>query len=423
MKASLIVYNIGTLLTPKNVGNPLKGPSMNDVIQLENAYIAIKDDKIIEVGIGDFERYKNHDTILFDADGKLVTPGLIDAHTHIVHAGSREYEFEKKMRGVPYLDILKEGGGIHSTVKATQQASEEALYQQAYKSLNTMLLNGVTTVEGKSGYGLEEATEIKQLTVQKKLNEDHPIDIVGTFMGAHAIPKLYEDKREAFIQLVKDMLPKVKKEGLAEFVDVFCEDGAFTKDESESLLKEAITQGFKVKIHADEIKALGGVKLACDLGATSADHLMAINEEGLVALSSSHTIATILPSTSFYLNSQYAPVREMINRNIAIALASDYNPGSSPSENFLFTLNLAAIHLKMSPFEILTAATINAAFAAGRESDRGIISKGYAADLVIYDAPNWPYVLYHFATNHVLHVFKAGKLVVKDKQLYKEETQ
>ena len=417
MKADLIIHHIGHLLTPNSTGNPLKGSNMNEVIHLEKAFIAIKEGKFLDYGIGTYDSYLDANTQCFDAGGGVVIPGLIDSHTHVVHAGSREYEFEKKMKGVPYLTILKEGGGIHSTVKATREASEEALYNQALKSLNKMVEYGVTTIEGKSGYGLDEANELKQLRVQKKLNHSHPIDIISTFMGAHAMPKAFENNRQGFIDRMNALLPTIKQENLAEFVDVFCEEGAFTKNESELILMSALNAGFKIKIHADEIHALGGVRLACELGATSADHLMAIDEDGLSALSSSNTVATLLPSTSFYLNSHYAPARQMINRDIALALASDYNPGSSPSENFLFTLNLAAIHLKMSPNEILTAATLNAAHAISKGHDRGLIKAGYQADLVIFDAPNWPYVLYHFATNHVKDVFKNGVLVVKNKQL------
>ncbi len=420
MKASLIIYNIGTLLNPMTSIKPLKGREMNEVETLHNAFIAIHENKIIAYGNGDYSEYNGPKTQLFDALGRLVTPGLIDSHTHVVHAGSREYEFEQKMKGVPYLDILKAGGGILSTVKATREANYDKLYAQAKKSLIRMMQNGVTTVEGKSGYGLDHETELKQLRVQKILNADLPLEIVPTYMGAHALPLEFKSNRTAYLDQVIALMPTIKQEDLAVFVDVFCEDGAFNVEESLRILTAAKELGFKLKIHADEIYALGGVPLAVDLGATSADHLMAIDETGIKALANSDTIATLLPNTSFYLNSEYAPARRLLDNSIAIALASDYNPGSSPSENFLFTLNLAAIHIKLSPNEILNAATINAAFALDKAEEVGRIEKGKKANIVIYDAPNWPYVLYHYATNHVVDVFIEGKHVIKN-TLYREE--
>jgi imidazolonepropionase len=415
MTATLVVYNIKTLFTPPNKPLPLRGEDLNDMTIIHNAYIAANNGTIIEVGSGEYSHLITEETRTYDAKQKIVTPGLIDAHTHVVHGGSREHEFEQKMRGVPYLEILAQGGGIHSTVEHTRAFSKDDLYTQAQKSLDYMLSFGVTTVEGKSGYGLDESNELKQLRVQKTLHETHPVDIISTFMGAHALPKTYENNRQSFLEMIVGMLPKIKQENLADFVDVFCEEGAFTVKESEFVLSNAKALGFKLKIHADEIKSLGGVEMAVQLGATSADHLMAINERGMNALRDSDTIATILPNTSFYLNSDYAPVREMINHRIAIALSSDYNPGSSPSENFLFTLNLAAIHLKMSPYEILNAASINTACALNIEAHVGKIEPGYKADFVLFDAPNWPYVLYHYAINHVTDVFKDGVHVIENR--------
>ena len=420
MKADTVIYNIGTLLNPVESKIPLKGKRMDQVETYHDAFIAIKDDYVLALGTTDYLSWVDEDTTLIDAKGKLATPGLIDSHTHVVHAGSREYEFEQKMKGVPYLDILKAGGGILSTVKSTREASDIELYHQAKKSLIRMIKYGVTTVEGKSGYGLNHETELKQLNVQKQLAKDLPIEIVSTYMGAHALPSEYKDDKQTYLDRVIELMPTIKKENLATFVDIFCEDGAFDVYDSKKVLSAAKNHGFKVKIHADEINALGGVPLAVSLEATSADHLMAIDEAGMNALANSNTIATLLPSTSFYLNSDYAPARTLINRNIAIALASDYNPGSSPSENFMFTLNLAAIHLKMSPNEILNAATLNAAYALDKQSDVGRLEKGKKANLVLYDAPNWPYVLYHYATNHISDVFFQGQHIVNNTK-YREE--
>lgn len=414
MKADQLIVNISTLMTPKDPGNIVRGKAMQNVLTIRNAYIAIREGRIIGIGEGEGENYQSSDTEIIDVGGKLVTPGFIDSHTHVVHGGSREHEFDLKLKGVPYLDILKQGGGIHSTVKATKQASVDALYKQAFKSLNRMLAYGVTTIEGKSGYGLERDTEIKQLNVQKLLHRDHPIDIVSTFLGAHALPKDYESNREGFIQKMIDILPEVKEKALAEYVDIFCEDGAFTRDESLKMLTAAKQLGFKLKIHADEVVPLGGVRMAAKLGAASADHLMAIDEDGLDALASYDTVATVLPSTSFNLRSDFAPVRTMIERNLAVAVSTDYNPGSAPSENFLFVLNLAALYLRMTPEEILTAATINPAYAIGRADTVGSLEVGKHADFVVFDAVNFPYVLYHYGINHVQSVYKNGVCVMRN---------
>lgn len=415
--ANLIINNIGNLVTPKPYPAPIKGKALDEIIEYNHAYIAIKDDKILDFGEGNGMHLKTDETVVYDACGKLASPGLVDSHTHVVHYGSREYEFEKKNRGVKYLDILKEGGGILSSVKMTKDASYDDLYAQSKKSLNIMLKHGTTTVEGKSGYGLFKDAELKQLRVSKQLNADLAIDIVPTYLGAHAIPKGYSAKRSEFIDHVIETLDTIKAEGLAEFVDVFCETGVFSVKESEQILSAAKSMGFGLKIHSDEIQPLGGTELAVNLKASSADHLMVITDKGIQALANSETIGNILPATSFNLRSDYAPVRKMIDHNVAIAISSDYNPGSSPSENFLFTLNIAAIHLKLSPNEILNAATLNPAHSLNRGLEVGAIAPNYKADIVLYDAPNWPYVLYHFAVNHVSDVFKSGKLVVKNQQI------
>ncbi len=412
MKADRVLYNIGHLVTPRPHVAPVRGEAMDDIIEYHYAFIAIKDGYILDFGKGDGDDYIGPATLVDNIEGKLVTPGLIDAHTHVVHYGSREHEFEQKMRGKDYMEILKEGGGILSSVSMTQQASEHALYKQSLKSLDIMLEHGTTTVEGKSGYGLFAESELKQLRVSKKLNDVHPVDIVPTFLGAHALPSGYEDRRDAFLSHVIDTMDTIKEESLAEFVDVFCETGVFSVKESERVLRAAKDKGFEVKIHADEIEALGGVQLAASLDAASADHLMAIDSSGMDALRSVRTVATVLPSTSFNLNKAYAPARKMINEGLAVAISSDYNPGSSPSENLLFSLNLAAIHLKLSPAQILNAVTINAAHSIRRGHRIGAIAMNYQADITVYDAPNWPYVLYHFAVNHVSDVYKRGNRVV-----------
>ncbi len=416
MSADLIVHDIGQLITPHEAATLLKGKSMDRANVFEKAFIAVKDGRILDYGSHDYKRYLAPHTECVDAGGRLVTPGLIDGHTHVVHGGSRENEFEMKRRGMSYIDILKAGGGILSTVASTREMSEAALMRQAGKSLDIMLAHGVTTVEGKSGYGLEPETEIKQLRVQKQLSKTHVVDVVPTYMGAHAVPSEFKDDRKTFLDEMLSILPFIHREGLAEYVDVFCEDGAFTLEESAHVLETAKKEGLGLKIHADEMVALGGVELAVSLGASSADHLMAITDHGIAALAGSDVVANVLPSTSFNLGQAYAPVRKMIDAGVAVALSSDYNPGSAPSENLLFSLNLGAIHMKMTPEEVLNAATANPAYALKRHQEIGRIAKGYRADFVIYDAVNWPYVLYHYAVNHVSDVFKDGRHVIRDKQ-------
>ncbi len=415
--ADLIIQNIGHLITPKPSPIPLRKKALDEVIEYQNAFIAIKSGKILDFGEGEGKHFKSKNTKIYDAKGKLATPGLVDSHTHVVHYGSREYEFEKKIRGASYLDILNEGGGILSSVKMTTDATYDQLYNQSKKSLDMMLKHGTTTVEGKSGYGIFKETELKQLRVSKQLNSDLSIDIVPTFLGAHAVPKAYKNNRKALVDHVIETLDDVKKEALAEFVDVFCETGVFDAEESELILRAAKEKGFSLKIHSDEIKPIGGTELAVKLNASSADHLMVITDEGIKALANSNTIGNVLLSTSFNLNQPYAPLRKMIDEGVALAISSDYNPGSSPSENLLFTLNIAAIHLKLSPNEILNAATLNPAHSLNRGLEIGAIAPNYKADIVLYDAPNWPYVLYHFAINHASDVFKNGKLVVKNQQI------
>ena len=422
MKADLVIKNIGKLATMRSENTPVVGKDMNNVEILEDAYVAIKDGIFIDIGIG--ENYKNiadSNTKINDAHGLLVTPGLIDAHTHLVHGGSRENEFSKKISGVPYIEILKQGGGILSTVKSTKEHSEDELYSKSIKSLDRMLELGVTTVESKSGYGLDTDTEIKQLKVSHKLNKNHPIDLVHTFLGAHAIPIEYKNNNKKYIDiLINEMMPKIKELELAEFCDVFCEEGVFSVEESELILSKAKEMGFKLKIHADEIESLGGAELSAKLNCISADHLMAASEEGIDMMAKNKIIANLLPATSFNLNKPYANARKMIDSNVGIALSSDYNPGSCPSENLQFVMQLGCLGLKMTPYEVLNAVTINAAYAIDRQNEIGSIEIGKKADLVVFDAPNIEYLMYHFGINHTKQVYKSGNLVVDDKVILRK---
>ena len=416
MYADLVIYNIGTLLTP-NQKAPIKGKEMDKLSSFKDAFIAIKDGLIIAFGDGDYDKHLSDFTFLHNAKGNLVIPGLIDSHTHLVHAGSRENEFSKLRSGIPYLDILKAGGGILSTVKSTRESSFDDLYNKAYKSLDEMLLFGVTTIEAKSGYGLNLDTEVKQLEVAKKLNKNHSIDIHSTYMGAHTFPAEYKDKRKAYIKSLVNDMTIIKNKSLATFIDVFCEDNVFTKDESKYILKQGKIHGLIPKIHADEIHSIGGAGLAVELEASSADHLMAISKEDILKIADSNVIANLLPSTSFYLNKDYAPARIMIDSNCAVSISSDYNPGSSPSENFQFVMQLAANKLRMTPSEILNASTINGAYNLRVDNKVGSIEIGKEADIVIMDSNNLDYILYHFGINHTLDVFKKGNIVVRNKKL------
>lgn len=416
MNADLVLHNIKTLFTPHHEP-PLRHQELGDISSIDDAFIAIKDGVIIAFGAGDGAQHIDDATTVHDLGGAIVCPGFIDGHSHLVHAGSREDEFALLREGVPYLDILAKGGGIHGTVKKTQAATADALFKQAFTSLDRMMTHGVTTLETKSGYGLELATERKQLQVTRQLDQQHPVRLISTYMGAHALPKAYVNKRKTFIdQIIRD-LDVIKKENLAEAVDIFCEKNAFTVQEAKTILTAAQRKGFKVKLHADEIVSLGGTALGVKLGATSVDHLMAITNEDIGRLADSDTIANILPGTSFHLNRAYARARTMIDQGVAVAVAGDYNPGSCPTENFMLIMQLAANQLKMRPGEVLSAVTLNAAYHLGLSDIIGSIATGKQADLVVLDAPNLAYTLYHFGINHVKDVYIGGQRVVHDRVL------
>lgn len=413
MKANKIFINIGQLFCPHDLSRALKGSEMNEATILKNAYLAIKDGKILEKGEGSFQHLMDETTELIDVNGKLVTPGLIDSHTHLVYGGSREHEFAQKLNGVSYLDILKAGGGILSSVRATRSSSFETLYDKSERLLNYMLAHGVTAVEAKSGYGLDWDTEKKQLDVVKALNENHPIELVSTFMAAHAIPQEYKENPMVFLeQIVNEMLPKVKAENLAEFCDIFCEKNVFTAEESEYLLTHAKEQGFKLRIHADEIATIGGVDVAAKLKTVSAEHLMKITDDGIKQLAQAGVIGNLLPATTFSLmEDTYAPARKMLNENMAITLSTDSNPGSCPTANIQFIMQLGCFMMKLTPIEVFNSVTINAAYAIDRAETLGSFDVGKQADVVVFDAPNIDYPIYFFATNLVQSVYKNGELV------------
>ncbi|EFS21569.1 imidazolonepropionase [Fusobacterium gonidiaformans 3-1-5R] len=405
MKADLILYDIGQLITSRELEE-------NHIEILENGYLAIKGDKIIGVGTGEVPTsFIQFDTKFVRIGKKVVSPGLVDSHTHLVHGGSREHEFSMKIQGVPYLEILAAGGGILSTLKATREASLEDLIEKTKKSLRYMLELGVTTVEAKSGYGLSLEQEIKQLEATKLLNHLQPVSLVSTFMAAHATPPEFKGRTGEYVEEVIKMLPEIKKRNLAEFCDVFCEEGVFSVEESRKILSKAKELGFQLKIHADEVVSLGGVNLAGELQAVTAEHLMVITDEGIEALKKGNVIADLLPATSFNLRHDYAPARKILEAGVQVALSTDYNPGSCPSENLQFVMQIGAAHLKMTTEEVFKAVTINGAKAVCREKEIGSLEVGKQADIAVFDVPNAEYMLYHFGVNHTDSVYKAGKLV------------
>ncbi|RRN69988.1 imidazolonepropionase [Peribacillus simplex] len=357
-----------------------------------------------------------HEAEVFDASGHLVTPGLVDPHTHVVYGGSREREFEMRLEGATYMDIMNGGGGIHATTRMTREASEEELMEQTTRRLDSFLAHGVTTVEGKSGYGMNLETELKQLRVMKKLQEEHPIDLVPTFMGAHAVPKDYKGREDEFVDhLINDMLPIVSEEKLAEFNDVFCEKGVFTPEQSERILKAGKKYGLIPKIHADEIEPYGGAELAAEIGAISAEHLLKASEEGIQAMAKSGTIACLLPATALYLREDAAPGRRMVDEGVAVAISTDCNPGSSPTTSMPLVMNLACISMRLTPAEALTAATYNAACAINRQEKVGSLEVGKQADVVLWNVENYQELQYLFGVNHVKSVWKKGVQIVNDR--------
>lgn len=405
---NVLIRNIGLLATP--TGRAAKNGSAQGKLDIrKNAWIHIRNGVIQAVGTG--EPNVPFDEAI-DAEGRLVTPGLVDAHTHLVFGGWRQNELGLKLHGAGYLDILAMGGGILSTVNATRAASEDALFDKARAALDEMLAFGVTTAEAKSGYGLDLQTERKQLRVIRRLNETHPIDLVPTFLGAHAVPNEYKNDRDGYLRLLCDrMIPAVAEEGLAAFCDVFCETGVFSVEESRAILEAGKRHGLLPKIHADEIDPIGGSALAAEVGAVSAEHLIVCPPEGVEALSEAGTVACCLPATSFYLGAAFAPARSMIDAGVPVAIATDFNPGSCPSLNLQLCMNLGCLKYRLTPEEVLTAVTLNAAAAIGMADTVGSLEAGKQGDLVIWDAPDLDYICYRFGSNLVKTVLKKGRVV------------
>ena len=407
----LFIDNIGCLATPHGYA-ARKGGAQDEISVLKDCNILIRDGKIAEIGAD--VRHPGGVPRL-NAGGKLVTPGLVDCHTHLVFGGWRDKEFSLKLAGVPYLEILQKGGGILSTVDSTRAASARELYDKAHALLDEALSYGVTTLEAKSGYGLDEDTELKCLDAARRLDSGHPVDIVPTYMGAHALPREFAHNRRGYLdRVIHEVLPKAA--GLAEYCDVFCERSAFDPGEAEEILRAAKRCGLGLKMHADEIHDLGGAKLAAGLGCVSAEHLIQISGEGIAAIAASDTVAVLLPCTSFYLGERFAPAKEILRAGGSVAVATDFNPGSTPNINMQLALSMACYQYRLSPAEILTAATLNAAAAVGRAASVGSAEPGKQGDLVVWNAHSLDYLLYRYGGNMAKAVIKKGRIVYANGQ-------
>lgn len=401
------LYPIPTLVT--QTGTTAKAKQEQGTLQTyRNAHLVWENGTILAVGEGPIPPM-HRDAVVSEPNGRLVTAGLVDCHTHLVFGGWRDGEFRDKLHGVPYLTILERGGGILSTVKATKEASEDELYEKAEALLLEALSHGTTAMELKSGYGLDLETERKQLLVAKRLSERHP-NLVSTFLGAHAFPP--NGSREEFLTLLTEqMIPAVAQEGLAEFCDVFCDRGVFTAEEAERILISAAQAGLLLKLHADEIDRIGGTEVAARLGAISADHLSETDAEGRRHLKDGGVIAVMLPATSFYLNKPYGNFRAMIDEGIPVAVATDFNPGSTPNLSLPFAMTVACLYGRLTPEEALTAATLNGAAAIGLSDVLGTLEVGKQADFVEWDANTLYELLYRYGTNRAVKVYRKGELV------------
>ncbi len=421
-RADLLIF-AGKVVTSNGASEkPLSGEKLSQIEVISEGAVAVKDGKIVAVGpekeVG--EKFPQEQARrVIEAPGKTLTPGLIDPHTHTVFGGSREEEFALRISGVPYLEILKKGGGILDTVRATRETPYEALLEKSRKHLDRMLGQGTTTAEVKSGYGLDLDTEMKMLQVIKQLDREHFMDLEATFLGAHALPPEYRERPDDFIDfMAEEVLPRVAEGKLAKNCDIFCEEGIFDIEQSRRLLRKALELGFEIRFHADEMVSLGGAELAAELGARSADHLLKISKEGMQAMSEKGVVATLLPATPFTLmKNEYAPAREIIDSGVAVALASDFNPGSCPTHSLPLVMTLACLQMKLTPEEALNGVTINAAHSLGRAQEIGSIEVGKQGDLVIWDAPNHRFLPYHYGSNLAETVIKRGRVVAESGRL------
>lgn len=410
--SKIIIKNANELVTSAGF-KAKKGNEMMDIGVIADGAIVIEDGIIKDLGSTTdiLTKYNEQEYKIIDASGKAVLPGFVDSHTHLIFGGYRAEEFSWRLKGDTYMSIMERGGGITNTVNATRETSIEDFISLGKKRLDKMLDFGVTTVEAKSGYGLDEETELKQLKAAKMLNESHAIDIVSTFLGPHSVLPDWKGKEDEFIEYMISVMDKAKNENLMEFADIFCEKNVFSIEQSRKFLTAAKEMGISLKIHADEIVQLGGTELACELGATSADHLLQASDEGIRMLSEGNTIATLLPATAFSLKEDYARARYMIDSGCAVAIATDFNPGSCFTNSIPLVIALAAIHMNMRIEEIITALTINAASALGKEKEIGSLDIGKKADIIILEYPSINFLPYNVGVNTVETVIKNGVVV------------
>jgi imidazolonepropionase len=424
-KCDLIIFGASQLVTCASNGKPKRLAAMQDVGLIENGAIAISGGKIAAVGKSDkiLREFESENTI--NANGKVVSPGFVECHTHIVFAGNRLNEFELKIKGADYLEILQNGGGIISTVRQTREASLEDLVEQSRKRLDKMLGLGITTAEVKTGYGLDTETELKMLSAIADLDLIHKIDLIPTFLAAHAVPPEFKENSDKYVDLIcEEMLPmvtemrqmEINSKGIFKakpfFVDVFCERNAFNLEQSKRVLETAKSLGFKLKAHVDEFTNLGGTQMAIELGATSIDHLDAISDEEIELLANSETIGVVTPTVNFNFGShEFADARKLIDSGCAVALSTDYNPGSAPCPSLPNAMAIACRYQKLLPSETFNAATINAAFAVGLGEKIGSIEAGKQADILIFDTKDFREIAYEFGSNLVEKVIKKGKII------------
>ncbi len=421
--ADLIIHSAAELVTCAGVGEgPKRGAAQREAGIIPNGAVAVRGEDIAAAGDSNsiLSRFRGEETNLIDATGKTVTPGLVDAHTHLVWAGWRDEEYELRLKGATYLQIMEAGGGIMSTVRATRNAGSMELQELVKTRLERMLAHGTTTVEVKSGYGLSVEDELKGLRALRDLNVEMQKSgtgprIAATFLGAHAVPEEYAGDADGYVELVvREMLPAVAQEGLAEWCDAFCDVGAFTAAQTRRVLSAAKELGMGVRLHANEFARVGAVQVAAEMGAISADHLLVLEPEDISALRDAGTIAVLLPGTPLGLGlGSYAPARALIEGEVPVALATDCNPGTCPSENLALMISLACSQMKMTPAEAIVAATVNSAYALERGHLLGSLEPGKLADIVIWDAPNHRHLAYHFGVNLAETVFVGGKKVIR----------
>ncbi len=410
----LAVINCSQVVTLGGARVPRAGAEMSEISIIEGGALMVRDGRFEMVGTRrEIEQRIDADCEVVDAGGRVVLPGFVDAHAHPVFAGTRVDEYEERARGITYQEIAARGGGIRSTVRRTREATLDELVAASKRYAGWFLRAGTTTVEAKSGYGLTVKDELKILRAVRRLNEETPLTFIPTFLGAHDVPDEYRKNRAGYVDLVvKEMLPRVTEEGLAEYCDVFCEERVFSLEESRLILEAASARGLKLRVHADQLSLSGGARLAAELHAATADHLEHTDAAGIAALKSAGVQPVLLPGSVYALgSSRYPAAREMIERGLAVVLATDFNPGSSPTASMPMILSLASTHMKMTPAESLTAATINAAHSLGRGHEIGSIEEGKRADFCIHDCADYREVAYFFGLEHTHEVFIKGRRV------------